>query len=189
MWFGSDQLGDGPTLYRALLRRPAALAADDTPMLAVVQHALEAIPGPDEQIIVLLQPTAPFRTPEHIREAIRLLRETQADSVVSVTAWPQQYSPDFVCHIMHGELWAHGSDGDGWGCYSLSRQPATRQDAFQGWKRDGTVYAFWRRTVREHGSIYGGHVRPLIIPPEQSCELDTEADWREVERRWKKERT
>lgn len=28
-------------------------------------------------------------------------------------------------------------------------------------------------------------VRPLIIPPEQSCEVDSEADWREAVRRWK----
>ena len=48
--------------------RPAELAADDTPMQAVLEHALA---GLDEQgwraeIVVLLQPTAPLRRPEHI---------------------------------------------------------------------------------------------------------------------------
>jgi hypothetical protein len=50
------------------------------------------------------------------------------------------------------------------------------------------VYAFWRRTVSRAGDIYGCPCLPLIIPPEQSCELDTEDDWQRVEARWK-ERT
>src|ERR1041385_7681588 len=76
-----------PGVYQAIKRwiqRPADLAHDDTPMIAVVQHALEALSGEPDDIIVLLQPTQPLRTPAHVEEAIRLLRETQADSVVSV---------------------------------------------------------------------------------------------------------
>jgi CMP-N-acetylneuraminic acid synthetase len=112
-----------------------------------------------------------------------MLRETGADSVVSVVRWPQQYSPDFVCHIMDGQLWAYGDSGDGWSCYSLSEQPTRRQDAFTGWKRDGTVYTLYTRTLRS-GTLYGSDVRPLILDPSESCEMDTEQDWQAVERRW-----
>jgi CMP-N-acetylneuraminic acid synthetase len=68
-------------------------AQDDTPMIEVVQHAE---PDPRDRgldIIVLLQPTQPFRTPEHVQQAIRLLQETQADSVVSVVPLPLSHSP------------------------------------------------------------------------------------------------
>ena len=56
--------------------RPPALAGDDTPMLPVVEHALDELrrQGWEPATVVLLQPTSPLRTPEHIRaisEAVR----------------------------------------------------------------------------------------------------------------------
>ena len=43
--------------------RPAALAADDTPMLPVIRHAVDALAagGWQPEIVVLLQPTSPLR--------------------------------------------------------------------------------------------------------------------------------
>ena len=66
--------------------RPAALAQDDTPMLRVVQHAIEALAagGWTPDVIVLLQPTSPLRRPSHVRDAVTILRQTRADSVVTV---------------------------------------------------------------------------------------------------------
>jgi CMP-N-acetylneuraminic acid synthetase len=147
-------------------------------MIAVVRHALQQIPGDPGDIIVLLQPTQPFRKPEHITEAIRLLRETQADSVVSVVALPLTHDWVFQFRIEGaGKLvpWIHRD----W-----THVPACRQDVIQSYIRDGTVYAFLRRTVAQHGNIYGQNVRPLIIDPADSCELDTEEHWQAVERRW-----
>jgi hypothetical protein len=45
------------------------------------------------------------------------------------------------------------------------------------------VYAFWRKTVERYGNIYGQDVRPLVIPAEETCPLDTPAEWVEAERR------
>src|SRR6059058_989062 len=55
--------------------RPAALAADDTPMVPVIEHALGEIArhGWSPDIVVLLQPTSPLRRPEHIRDAVAKL--------------------------------------------------------------------------------------------------------------------
>jgi CMP-N,N'-diacetyllegionaminic acid synthase len=144
-------------------------------MLAVVKHALQQLPGAEDDIFLLLQPTQPFRTADHLREAVRLLRETQAESVVSVVELPLTHSPDMLGLIVGTRLVPWNEQG--W--------PTRRQEATPAYKRDGTVYAFWRRTVSRAGDIYGCPCVPLIIPPEQSCELDTESDWREVERRWK----
>lgn len=189
------------------LQRPADLAQDDTPMLAVVQHALQQIPGPSDQIIVLLQPTQPFRTAAHVQQAITLLRQHEAgcpaiaddesdyehlddagmcvcqkpDSVVSVVELPRTHSPDMLVQIIDdGAVMPWMSDKE----LGYRHWPARRQDARPAYKRDGTVYAFYRKTVSEHGSIYGRRVVPLIIPADESCELDTEPDWAEVERRW-----
>lgn len=161
------------------LPRPSALAQDDTPMYDVVQHALSCILGSSEDLCVLLQPTQPLRTPEHVKAAIELLRQTGADSVVSVTPLPLTHSPDLVCEIeASGRLagWEHE--------YVGRYQPTRRQDARPAYKRDGTCYAFFRRTV-DTGTLYGTDCRPLIIPPDETCELDTEADWQALEARWR----
>src|SRR5262249_17289269 len=50
--------------------RPASLAADDTPMVPVITHAVGELDrqGWSADVIVLLQPTSPLRRPEHIRD-------------------------------------------------------------------------------------------------------------------------
>jgi CMP-N-acetylneuraminic acid synthetase len=75
--------------------RPADLAADDSPMLPVLRHAVEALSasGFEADAVVLLQPTSPLRRAEHIDAAIELLEATGADSVVSVVEVPHQFNP------------------------------------------------------------------------------------------------
>jgi CMP-N-acetylneuraminic acid synthetase len=58
-----------------------------------------------------------------------------------------------------------------------------RQDARQAFVRDGTVYAFWRRTLAEQASIYGRRCVPLVLPACESLTIDTADDWAEAERR------
>ena len=166
-----------PEIAFRVITRPSELAQDDTPMIAVVQHALQQIPGQPDDIIVLLQPTQPFRKPEHIRTAIALLQESGADSVVSVVPLPLTHSPDMLGAITAGgrlKPW----NNEAW--------PTRRQQATSAYMRDGTVYCFRRETVERHGTIYGKDCRPLILDPSESCELDTELDWAEVVARWER---
>ena len=155
--------------------RPSELAADDTPMLPVIEHALGELAneGFEPEVIVLLQPTAPLRRPEHVRAAVQLLRSTNCDAVVSVVEVPKHYSPDFVLRLDGDRLRPFLPRGEG-----VHR----RQDARRSFSRDGTVYAFWQRTLTKHGSIYGEDCRPLIISREQSINLDNEDDWAAAER-------
>jgi CMP-N,N'-diacetyllegionaminic acid synthase len=169
--------------YGHFLLRPPALAQDGTPMIDVVKHALEQVPGKPDDIWVLLQPTQPLRKPAHVREAIRLLQESEADSVVSVKALPLTHHPLFALEIYAGRLspWSVGDMGDY--VWLVGQQPSRRQDVEPVYIRDGTVYAFYRRTVEREGNIYGKRVIPLIIPPEETCELDTPEDWARLEAR------
>jgi CMP-N,N'-diacetyllegionaminic acid synthase len=155
--------------------RPAALAADDTPMVPVIQHALTEVSGqgwsPD--IVVLLQPTSPLRRPDHIRDAVRMLRDTSADSVVTVVDVPRHLSPDYVMRIEAGRLKPFLPDG---------ARVTRRQDARPAYSRDGTVYAFRRSTIERTGGIYGDDCRPLLIDASDSLSIDSPADWDEAER-------
>jgi len=155
--------------------RPATLAADDTPMLPVIQHAVAetARSGWTPDVIVLLQPTSPLRRPDRIREAVNLLRDTNADSVVTVVEVPRHLSPDYVMRIDEGRLKPFLSDG---------ARVTRRQDARPAYSRDGTVYAFRRTTIERFGGIYGDDCRPLLIDPDESLSIDSPADWDEAER-------
>lgn len=155
--------------------RPAAISADDTPMLAVIQHAVGelAARGWTPEIIVLLQPTSPLRRPEHIRRAVTMLRDTGADSVVTVVELPRHLSPDYVMRIDDGRLVPFLPEGA-----SVTR----RQDARPAYSRDGTVYAFRRSTLEQFGSIYGADSRPLVIDQRESLSIDSPADWEAAER-------
>lgn len=154
--------------------RPSALAQDDTPMLAVIEHALNELrrEGWEPEMVVLLQPTSPLRSASHVRSAVELLRSSGADSVVTVTALPLHLSPDYVMRIEGGRLRPFLPDGLG-----VSR----RQDARPAYSRDGTVYAFRAATVRSFGTIYGDDCRPLVIDAAESLSIDTAADWAAAE--------
>jgi CMP-N,N'-diacetyllegionaminic acid synthase len=156
--------------------RPPALAGDDTPMLPVVEHAVNALAedGWDPEIVVLLQPTSPLRTGDHIRAAVEALRRTGADSVVTVVELPRHLSPDYVMRVEAGRLVPFLPEGS-----RITR----RQDTRPAFVRDGTAYVFWTRTLREQHSIYGDHCHPLVVPADESVTIDTPDDWDAAERR------
>jgi N-acylneuraminate cytidylyltransferase len=155
--------------------RPAALSADDTPMLPVLQHVLSslAVDGWAPRLVVLLQPTSPLRRPAHIVRAVTMLEESEATSVVSVVELPRHLSPDYVMRIEDGVLRPFLADG-----LRITR----RQDARPAYVRDGTVYAFRPETLERFGDIYGDDCRPLLIPADESLSIDSPADWDAAER-------
>lgn len=158
--------------------RPPELAQDNTPMIDVVKHALDITPGPGDQIILLIQPTQPLREARHVCAAVELLQTSGADSVVSVVDIGVR---DAILYIQDSQLHPlieYYSEV----CVSFTVPPA-RQHQPRAYKADGTCYAFRRATVTRYGTIYGWTVCPLIIPPEETCPLDTPFDWEEAERR------
>ena len=154
--------------------RPAELARDETPMKPVIAHALDALAaeGFTPWAVLLLQPTAPLRRPELLREALATLATTGADAVVSVVPVPEHYLPHFVLKLDHGRLRFFLPEGE-----RITR----RQDAPRAYSRDGSVYAFRADSFRRHGSIYGEDCRPLLLAESEGVNLDSEDDWRRAE--------
>jgi CMP-N,N'-diacetyllegionaminic acid synthase len=155
--------------------RPKALAQDESPMLPVLVHAVTEIEkeGWSPEMIILLQASAPLRKASHIVKAIELLRESQADSVVSVIEIPHLFAPQKALRLEEGSLKFWLEDGK-----AITR----RQQLAPSYAREGTVYAFWRRTLMEMGSIYGDRCLPLILSAEESLTLDHESDWNKAEK-------
>jgi CMP-N,N'-diacetyllegionaminic acid synthase len=150
--------------------RPAELARDETPMIEVVAHALDALDAPDA--IVLLQPTSPLRTADHIDAAVRLWEDTQADSVVSVVEVPHAMTPSSLLLVVGGRLEP----------FAQGAAPTRRQDKERLFARNGPAVLVTRRNVLLGGSLYGEDSRPLEMSAHDSVDVDTPfdldlADW------------
>lgn len=160
--------------------RPAALAQDGTPTLPVVQHVLKVLRDREHyvpEIVLLLQPTAPLRTAQHVDEALGLLTASGADSVVSVVQVPGHYHPEWQFVVGPGaELVRY--DGR-----SIRELPTRRQALPATFSRNGAIYACRSRLITEAGTLYGDACRAYIMPPDVSVNVDSEDDLREAERR------
>jgi CMP-N,N'-diacetyllegionaminic acid synthase len=154
--------------------RPANLAEDNSPMLAVVQHAVSELErrGWQADIIVLLQPTSPFRRGQRIRQAVQLLKNSDSDSVVSVVEIPNLFSPEKAMRIENGILQFWSPKG---------KEISHRQQVQPAYAREGTVYACRRNVLIKKGSMYGDKCLPLIVTQDEAMSLDDMDDWKKAE--------
>ena len=76
-----------------IIIRPDDLANDMATTVDTVEHVLESVDL--YEYLVLLQPTSPLRTNEHIDEAIQLLEQKNADAIIG------------VCETDHSPLWVN----------------------------------------------------------------------------------
>jgi len=162
--------------------RPAALAADDTPHLPVMQHALTWLRDHDSyspEWVMILLPTSPLRQPFHVREAVDLGVRSGADSVVSVDELPPHFNPMRAVAIdEHG--WARLFVGD----LPVRRRPGRRQDMPKAWILNGAVYLFRTRLLFDpiEPSLYGDKVAAYTMTPPYGLNIDDPGDWAIVER-------
>jgi CMP-N-acetylneuraminic acid synthetase len=154
-------------------RRPAALAADTTPMLAVVQHALDTLEagGREYDAVCLLQPTSPARPPGLIDRCIAQL-DPEVDCVVTVVPIDPEHHPDWA--------WVDDSGGGIRLATGGTAPVARRQDLRPAYRRDGAVYLSRAPAVRR-GSLYGSAVRPVVTDPATAVSIDVPDDWARAE--------
>ncbi|HEY48162.1 MAG: hypothetical protein AMJ88_07670 [Anaerolineae bacterium SM23_ 63] len=161
-----------------VLRRPADLAQDDTPMVPVIQQAVRSLAedGYQPEIIVVLQPTAPLRRAEHIEDCLELISATEVNSVVSVSLVPAHFHPNWQFILSEGgELQTFsGRDLDG--------IQTRRQELSMTYTRNGAIYAVRRVAFIECESLLVPPCKPYIMASEDSVNIDTEEDFWIAER-------
>jgi CMP-N-acetylneuraminic acid synthetase len=162
--------------------RPAALAADDTPHVPVMRHAIDWLREnqdytPDSFMTLL--PTSPLRQPAHIRDAVALLHSSGADSVIGVDELPPHFNPMRIVTI----------DGGGWarlfvGGQPVKKRPGRRQDMPPAWVMNGAIYLVRTPFVLDidDPNLYGDRVAALVMPPPYGFNLDEPEDWAVAER-------
>ena len=157
-------------------KRPVELAQDDTPMVAVVQHAIDWLESKHEffDSICLLQPTNPLRGAEEIDACIELLETSDADAVVTILSVPPEHNPH----------WVYTRDEDGVLRLITGEQSpiSRRQDLPPAFHREGSVYVTRRNVIMEQNSLYGKRLIGYPLNAVKSVNIDTPEDWARAER-------
>lgn len=155
--------------------RPRELAADNTPSLPVIQHAVRWIEsrGDIYDAVCLLQPTNPFRTSEQIDACVTLMIESQADSVVTILPVPAEHNPH----------WVYFRDDSGFLQLSTGEKTPIprRQELPQAFHRDGSIYLTRRSVLMIQNSLYGERIVGYITDLRHSVNIDTLDDWQRAE--------
>jgi CMP-N-acetylneuraminic acid synthetase len=156
--------------------RPAELAADDSPTLGLVQHALTFFKerGTVFDAVCILQPTTPLRPAEYIDGCITLLEQSGADAVVTIVPVPPECNPHWV--------YFRGADGR---IVLSTGEPVPiprRQDLPPAFRREGSVYVTRSEIVLERGSLFGDKLVGYEVDAERSVDINTPSEWMSAER-------
>lgn len=150
--------------------RPNNLSLDDTPMVPVLQHAVAFIENKDNihvDVVVLLDPTSPFRRVEDIEACIKKIDRDNADSVVTVCE--VEHNPYFVMMELNGDRLVPLIKSD--------KVITRRQDAPDVYRLNAAVYAIKRDVLMNENKIITDNTMAVIMPQELSAHIDHEIDF------------
>lgn len=149
--------------------RPKELAADDTPGISPVLHALSLLPGYD--YVALLQPTSPLRLAEDIDACLERCHHAQAPACVSVTQAAQ--SPYWMYKFETGDrLTPFLADASRF---------ARRQDLPAAYALNGAVYVGRVESVLADQTFLGPETVGQVMPEARSADIDGERDFAWIE--------
>ena len=145
--------------------RPPELAADDTPGVEPVLHALERLPEYD--YVVLLQPTSPLRISEDIDRCLELCEQQGAPACVSVRR--SRENPCWTFRI--------GPDGYMSPLVSNGNHSGRRQDYPIFFVLNGAVYVARPDWLKRTRSFVAAGTIAYVMPEERSLDIDEEEDF------------
>lgn len=151
--------------------RPKKLATDTAGTYEVIKHAIDFYSKKrsyDADVVLLLQPTSPFRLAKQVKEAIALY-DNNIDMVLSVKK--SKASPYFNLY----------EDVNGYLEKSKPQKYTRRQDCPDVWEANGAIYVINVKSLKEQKSIPTNKVKKYIMDDFTSHDLDTLYDWRLAE--------
>lgn len=161
--------------------RPAELAEDTTEDWPVFAHALDWLAeheGWRPDVVVNLRPTSPLRRVEHVDDAIRLLLETGADSVKSVSLARQHpHKMWLLAGAASGPMVPFLATE-----FRRQRGPdVPRAELEPVYWQNGVVDVTRTEVILEQGVMMGRTVAGLVTSPDDSVDLDSPLDFRLAE--------
>lgn len=146
--------------------RPEELSTDIATTKSVLLYTLEKY-GKGSDIVILLQPTSPFRTALHIDEAIESLNERSAFSIVSVT--PCEHPPEWMNKL---------PENNSMKSFIRSTEGSRSQDLGESFRLNGAIYVFDAHAVLASGDIgYREDTYAYKMSNEYSIDIDNQIDF------------
>ena len=138
--------------------RPKKISGDLSPTISTIKHVLQFLKNQTDftpEIILLLQPTSPFRTRKMIDSSIRLLKKSRSSSVISVSKIKKHPYSSFI--LKNSFLKPYRKD---------FKNFFLRQKIPLLFFPTGAIYTFWSKNLKNN-SIYGTKIKPMIARDER----------------------
>lgn len=155
--------------------RPAALAADLIPLVAVTKHAMEAMDalGYRPDIVVQLSPTCPFIRPTTIDKAIALVSQDGIDSAVTLQRIEHEHPYRAKELSSDGTFESFLKDVD-------VEQFQSRQELPELYCTSGAIYARRRHLLDQwsgHGFAFGRISKGVVLDEIEAINIDRPIDF------------
>lgn len=147
--------------------RPAELSTDTAGSQEVLVHAYNFYRGNgfDASIILLLQPTSPLRTSEHILEAA-VEYKNDCDMLVSVVE--SKANPYY--NLME-------ENSEGFLCKSKNGNFISRQEMPKVFEINGAIYFINTISLLKQPIYSFSKIKKYVMPFESSIDIDVPSDW------------
>ena len=160
-------------------KRPFNLAEDKSPMLLVIQHALEFFKDMSIEFdaVCLLQVTSPMRSLDFLNAALKKFNKSNTDSLVSVREVPHEYNPHWTFTCNENE-YLNVATGE-------KEIVGRRQDLPKAFHRDGSIYITKTAVILDNNSLYGKTTTYIENKESSFVNIDNLEDWQKAEKLFK----
>lgn len=151
------------------LLRPKEISEDTSLAIEYVRHALDVLEERENiwfDAVVILQPSSPLTLPEDIRATIELLKNSNADTAVSVVELEHATHPAKLKVMQGNKLLPYLEEEKG---------RMAQHELPTLFVRNCAVYAT-RRACVERGEIIGESCAGYVMPRERSVDINDEMD-------------
>ena len=144
--------------------RPKNISQDNTSTIDVIKHALKFLSNKNKyhpEMIVILQPTSPFRTVKMINDSITVLQKTNATSVIAVS------------NVVHSPVTMFNYNSKYLKPFSKKFIKYDRRQLHPTlYYPNGSIYTLWTKTLSNYDSLYGPRIKPLITNEKTNIDID-----------------
>ena len=155
----------------SLVHRSPKLAQDHSPTNDLIEEFITNLELADDDVIVLLQPTSPLRSAEHIKSAVTLFKQKpDCSALISVCAADNKYlytylsADSYLTPVSPEHM-------------KISR----RQDLPEIYLPNGAIYIFTVGNFKREKSIPENRLVAYVMSAEDSIDIDAQKDLDQAE--------
>lgn len=175
-----DEILEYAKSYHQLIciKRPSELARDNSVIEPVINHVLEVLDVENQyDYLILLQPTSPLRTSDDINNAISLIANNEATSLISVTRPTHHPLKSF---IKNEEGYLQGLVNNGYPFMP-------RQELPEVYQPNGAIYIVQIKEFLKSSTLLTKKAIGYMMTLEKSIDVDFLEDIENIENQLKKD--